>query len=302
MTGEDWLLVLTAELGSDSFFATVNPRKSQLEQDFPTFCYRRSHFQLKWLSRNPEQQVLVSRLHRAPGCLCLCSFWLSFSDMPVFNLQKHCLDFTQDFSALHALFNILDKVQVSNSPILAAALALNFRTAFGSPSVWVNTINKVHVCQCWVNILHHCVSVFTQFSLLDWYRFVHDQITAQGGFWSHEGHFSLLDSLWFWFSLVFWLHSAMLLFCFPQYRVKLQVGKSMLKAEMILTLSVLSYFLCDKIIIYERIVKESESFYFFSLLFLGGNLVVTEKTWITYKVLYTQEVPTLLGCPYWLCW
>lgn len=78
--------------------------------------------------------------------------------MPVFNLQKHCLDFTQDFSALHALFNILDKVQVSNSPILAAALALNFRTAFGSPSVWVNTINKVHVCQCWVNILHHCVS------------------------------------------------------------------------------------------------------------------------------------------------
>lgn len=59
----------------------------------------------------------------------------------------------------------------------------------------------------------------------------------------------------------------------------MQVGKSMLKAEMILTLSVLFYFLCDKIIIYERIAKESESFYFFSLLlFLGGNLVVTEKT------------------------
>lgn len=58
----------------------------------------------------------------------------------------------------------------------------------------------------------------------------------------------------------------------------MQVGKSMLKAEMFLTLSVLFYFLCDKIIIYERIVKESESFYFFSLLFLGGNLVVTEKT------------------------
>lgn len=51
-----------AELGSDSFFAMVNPRKSQLERDFPTFCHRRSHFQLKWLARNPEQRVGASRL------------------------------------------------------------------------------------------------------------------------------------------------------------------------------------------------------------------------------------------------
>lgn len=103
MMGEDWLPVLTAELGSDSFFATVNPRKSQLEQDFPTFCSRRSHFQLKWLARNPQQQVWVSRLHRASGFPRLCGFWLYFSNMPVFNLQKYCLDFTQDFMWVSAL-------------------------------------------------------------------------------------------------------------------------------------------------------------------------------------------------------
>lgn len=135
------------------------------------------------------------------------------------------------FRALYALFNILDKVQVSNSPILTAALALNFRTALGSPSVWVNTIDKAHVCQCWINILHHCVAVFAQFSLLDRYRFVHDQIIMQGGSQGHEADFSLLDSLSFWFSLVFWLYSVMLLFCFPQYRAKVQAGKCRLKSR-----------------------------------------------------------------------
>jgi len=77
------------------------------------------------------------------------------------------------FSTLCALFNILDKVQISNSPILLTALALVFWTALDSPYIWVNS---VHVCQCWVSILQHCMAVFAPFSVPKGYRFVRDQI------------------------------------------------------------------------------------------------------------------------------
>lgn len=94
------------------------------------------------------------------------------------------------FSTLCALFNILDKVQISNSPTLVTALALIFWAALDSPHIWVNT---VHVCQCWISILQHYMAVFAPFSVPMGYRSVRDQIIIEDGFSSYEADVSLLS-------------------------------------------------------------------------------------------------------------
>lgn len=192
MLWEDWLLVLTGELGSDSFFAAVNPKKSQLEQDFPTFCNQWSHFQLKWLARNPEQQVWVSRLYRASGFPCLCSFWLDFSDMPVFNLQKYCLDFTQDFRWVLVLSMPCSAFRQGSS--LSSGTCSDFQASTWFFLYLGDSCQKSPcILMLGLNILDHCSAVGTQFCLLNKCRFVHPQIITQHGSGGTEADFSLLD-------------------------------------------------------------------------------------------------------------
>ena len=232
MMGEDWLPVLTVELGSDSFFATVNPRRSQLEQDFPTFCNRRSHFQLKWLARNPEQQVWVSRLHRAWDFPCLCSFCLYFSTMPVFNLQKYCLDFTQDFrwvSALSVLCSIFWTSSIRSSISSGTwsdfqdgtwfSLYLGHCYQEGPHTLTLGQYSgPLQGCRCSV-LLSGRVQVCPSSAhntgwVLGW------------GSWFQPPRFIII------FVQVFWLNSVMALAGFPQYTAKAWARKSRLKSKL----------------------------------------------------------------------